>query len=227
MYIGGTFTGWSLNIPMQLDGENWFAEDVQILGGGHEMKFANTNDWSGDDWGNSTGLTGTAQITTGGAPNISFTIPQTGTYDIYFNDISLAYSIGSVISTIDENDAAPLDFELSQNYPNPFNPTTTIKFIVPESVIAIPIIREKQSPEITSSSVSRRTPRNDGTNLRLIVYDILGNEIVVLVNEQKPPGNYEVEFNASSLDKVLSSGIYIYRLTAGSFSQSRKMLLLK
>jgi hypothetical protein len=227
MYIGGTFSGWNLNIPMQLNGDNWIAEDVQISGGGHELKFANTNDWSGDDWGNASGLTGTAQLTTGGAPNISFVIPQTGLYDIYFNDISLAYSIESVISDLDENVNAPLDFELSQNYPNPFNPATTIKFGIPASVIAIPTYREKQSPELTSASVSRRTPRNDKTNLRLIVYDILGNEIAVLINEQKPPGNYKVEFNASSINKNLASGIYIYKLTVGSFSQSRKMLLLK
>ncbi len=224
MYIGGTFTGWSLNIPMQLDGDNWFAEDVQISGGGHELKFANTSDWSGDDWGNASGLTGTAQLTTGGAPNISFTIPQTGSYDIYFNDISLAYSIGSVISDVNENETLPIDFELSQNFPNPFNPTTTIEFSIPTTVIAIPTSREKQSPEITSVN---SFPRNENTNFRLIVYDILGNEIAVLMNEQKPPGKYEIEFNTSSINKNLVSGIYIYRLTAGSFSKSRKMILMK
>ena len=212
MYIGGTFTGWSLNIPMQLDGDNWFAEDVQISGGGHELKFANTNDWSGDDWGNSSGLTGTAQLTTGGAPNITFTIPQTGNYDIYFNDLTLAYSIGSVISDVNENETAPFDFELSQNYPNPFNPSTIIKFTVPTSPF-------NPSPF-----------QGEGNRERLFsltIYDILGKEIAVLINEQKPPGNYEVEFNTSSINKNLPSGVYIYKLTVGSFSQSRKMLLLK
>ncbi|OIP58677.1 MAG: hypothetical protein AUK34_08810 [Ignavibacteria bacterium CG2_30_36_16] len=57
----------------------------------------------------------------------------------------------------------------------------------------------------------------------LKIYDVLGNEIATLVNEEKPPGNYEVEFNA----KGLASGVYFYRLTAGSFIQTKKMILLR
>ena len=99
------------------------------------------------------------------------------------------------------------DFELSQNYPNPFNPSTKIKFTVPDVV----------------SSFSLRTT--------LKVYDILGNEIAKLVNEEKPAGNYEVEFNGSNL----SSGVYFYQLRAGdpsagsrqSFVETKKMILMK
>ena len=85
-------------------------------------------------------------------------------------------------------------FSLNQNYPNPFNPSTTIKFSV-----------------AANSLVS------------LIVYDILGNEKAVLVNELKEPGIYTVNFDASNF----SSGIYFYTLMANEYTSSRKMLLLK
>lgn len=83
---------------------------------------------------------------------------------------------------------------LSQNYPNPFNPSTKIKFGI---------------------------ANQEFVNLR--IYDILGNEVTVLVNEEKPAGEYEVEFDGSKL----ASGIYYYRVSAGNFSQVKKMCLLK
>lgn len=86
------------------------------------------------------------------------------------------------------------EFKLMQNYPNPFNPATSIEY----TVIG-----------------------NEFINLK--VYDILGNEIAHLVNEEKERGRYKVNFNASNL----TSGIYIYRLSAGSTIISRKMLLIK
>lgn len=98
-------------------------------------------------------------------------------------------------------------FSLEQNYPNPFNPVTTIKYSV---------------PSIAKSGVSN-TQSNAEADVKLIVYDILGNEVVTLVEEIKAPGNYETKFNAENL----SSGIYFYRLQAGGFIQIRKMLLLK
>ncbi|MBK9097156.1 MAG: T9SS type A sorting domain-containing protein [bacterium] len=85
-------------------------------------------------------------------------------------------------------------YNLSNNYPNPFNPTTTIKFQIPEMGF-----------------------------IALKIYDILGNEITTLVNEELQAGNYEVEFDASSI----SSGIYFYRLQSGSFVETKKMILLK
>jgi hypothetical protein len=99
-------------------------------------------------------------------------------------------------------DFTPKEFVLYQNYPNPFNPITTIKFTVP-SVIAS---GAKQSQLVT-----------------LKVYDILGNEIATLVNEEKQPGVYEVEFDGS----LLASGMYVYKLQAGTFIQTKKMTLLK
>jgi Secretion system C-terminal sorting domain len=88
----------------------------------------------------------------------------------------------------------PQEFILSQNYPNPFNPVTTINYSIP-----------KQS------------------NVKIKVYNILGKEILTLVNETKPQGNYSVEFNANNL----SSGVYFYRLSSGQFLQVKKMLLIK
>jgi mannose/cellobiose epimerase-like protein (N-acyl-D-glucosamine 2-epimerase family) len=93
------------------------------------------------------------------------------------------------------------EFELHQNYPNPFNPSTTIKYDIKEL-----------------------------TDVELKVFDILGREINTLVNEQKPLGSYEIEFNASGLP----SGIYFYRLQAvpigrqaGTFVETKKMILMK
>jgi hypothetical protein len=93
----------------------------------------------------------------------------------------------------------PNDFYLAQNYPNPFNPTTTIKY---------------QIPEISFVTIK--------------VYDVLGNEVATLVNEEKPAGSYEVEFSVGQNSILsLSSGIYFYRLQAGSFIETRKMVLIK
>ncbi len=89
-------------------------------------------------------------------------------------------------------------FALKQNYPNPFNPITKIEFQV----------------------------LNMGF-VTLKIYDVLGNEIDILVNEELSAGKYIVEFNAVSDNRNLESGIYFYRLNAGSFVETKKMLLLK
>jgi hypothetical protein len=88
----------------------------------------------------------------------------------------------------------PEAFNLSQNYPNPFNPTTTINY------------RLQFSGRVT-----------------LKVYDLLGNMVATLVNEEKPAGTYSVIFDAGRL----SSGIYFFRLQTGNFSATKKMILLK
>lgn len=94
IYVGGTFNGWNLSsTPMTLVNGVWQATGVQIGAGVHEMKFANTSNWSGDDWGNASGLSGTASLSTGGKPNISFTIQTGGIYTITFDPQSLAYAI--------------------------------------------------------------------------------------------------------------------------------------
>ncbi len=97
-------------------------------------------------------------------------------------------------SGADDNEIIPVMFSLQQNYPNPFNPVTKIRFSVPYSAV-----------------------------VKIQVYDLLGREIRTLVNELKPPGTYETEFNAAGL----ASGIYFYRITGGSYSAVKKMLLLR
>ena len=94
----------------------------------------------------------------------------------------------------------PQTYALEQNYPNPFNPATKIKY-------TIPIIETTQGAVFTT----------------LKIYDILGNEVATLVNEEKSAGTYEVTFNANDF----VSGVYFYQLTAGEFSKSLKMLYLK
>ena len=95
----------------------------------------------------------------------------------------------------------PEDFILYQNYPNPFNPTTKIKYSIPRSTEYYSVLQ----------------------NVTLKIYDILGNEVATLVNEEKPAGIYEVDFNASKL----VSGIYFYRLTTPNNSETKSMILLK
>ena len=95
----------------------------------------------------------------------------------------------------------PEDFILYQNYPNPFNLTTKIKYSIPRSTEYYSVLQ----------------------NVTLKIYDILGNEVATLVNEEKPAGIYEVDFNASKL----VSGIYFYRLTTPNNSATKSMILLK
>ena len=125
---------------------------------------------------------------------------------IYIDDIStvqstsLAYRLkqidfdGSFRIRMLEVEVMPTQFELSQNYPNPFNPTTTISYSIPSSAF-----------------------------VTIKIFDILGNEIRSLVNEEKSAGNYELEFNAANLP----SGIYFYRLQTANFIEARKMVLMK
>ncbi|MCH6575327.1 MAG: T9SS type A sorting domain-containing protein, partial [Bacteroidetes bacterium] len=111
---------------------------------------------------------------------------------------SIAFEQLNPVTSVDD-EITVAEFELDQNYPNPFNPTTKIKFTIPSVV----------------SSFSLRTT--------LAIYDVLGNQVALLVNEEKAAGNYEVNFNADKL----TSGIYLYKLTAGNFTANKKMILLK
>ncbi len=85
-------------------------------------------------------------------------------------------------------------FALEQNYPNPFNPTTVVRFQVPAA-----------------------------GHVKCVVHDVLGREVAMLVDEQKAPGRYEVEFDG----RMLSSGVYVYRLAAGNYVESKRMILLR
>lgn len=95
MYVAGTFNDWNLS-QVELHntgGNNWESDAIWIEKGDQELKFANSPRWYGDDWGNSSGMSGTLELTTGGAPNVRFTAPETGNYIFRFNDYTLEYSI--------------------------------------------------------------------------------------------------------------------------------------
>ncbi|MFH1195789.1 MAG: right-handed parallel beta-helix repeat-containing protein [bacterium] len=120
-----------------------------------------------------------------------------------------AYS-NSVNTGIESDNHSVQNFELFQNYPNPFNPITTIKYSISPNLPLSPFIKGGSGEA-------------EGDLVTLIVYDILGNEVATLVNETKEPGVYQVEFDGGRLP----SGVYFYKLTAGSFSSIKKLLLLK
>ncbi len=110
---------------------------------------------------------------------------------------------GAIMTSVNPiSNEVPESYRLYQNYPNPFNPTTKIRFDVPSSPLY---------------------ERGVGGFIILRIYDILGHEIATLVNENLNPGTYEVEWNAA----ISSSGLYYYKLTAGEFSVSKKMMLIK
>ena len=100
----------------------------------------------------------------------------------------------SYLSDVEQISGLPSDFSLSQNYPNPFNPTTKIEYSIPEESF-----------------------------VQLKVYDILGNEVAKVVNQEQNAGTYKADFNAENL----ASGFYIAKLQAGNYTKSVKMTLLK
>ncbi|MDP3582399.1 MAG: carboxypeptidase regulatory-like domain-containing protein, partial [Ignavibacteria bacterium] len=102
---------------------------------------------------------------------------------------------------VDNQAEIPTGFSLSQNYPNPFNPETVISYTIPSNV------------------------KGETINVTLKVFDVLGNEVATLVNEFKQPGVYNSTF--STLRSSLTSGVYFYKLQAGGFSETKKMILIK
>ncbi len=103
-----------------------------------------------------------------------------------------------LVSVEDENPNFPADFKLHQNYPNPFNSTTIINY------------------EISKSSF-----------VSIIVYDVLGDEIIKLVSETKTPGKYQVAFDVNNFNRTLSTGVYFYKIFLDQKQQTRKMIYLK
>ena len=117
----------------------------------------------------------------------------TSTIDLYFDNITL--SNGKTPTEIEsDNPVLEKSLQLFQNYPNPFNPATKIKYSIPNS--------EK---------------------VLIKVYDVLGEEVKILLDEHKDAGTYEIEFDGSEL----TSGLYFYKITSGNFSEVRKMILLR
>jgi hypothetical protein len=130
-------------------------------------------------------------------PNPSGSMPDIGAFE---SPLANPDPVG-----VEENlNSHPTEYALSQNYPNPFNPTTTIKYSVPElSFVTIKI------------------------------YDVLGSEVATLINEEEPAGTYELNWNANNISSGVSakggyaSGVYLYRLQAGNYVETKKMILIK
>ena len=151
-------------------------------------------------------VVGSGTTDAGGVAIISYTLPQDSVASshtitaVYTGDANYSLQSGTgtltyTLTGIENNQTdIPTKFDLSQNYPNPFNPTSTIKYDIPKTGF-----------------------------VNISVYDILGKEIKVLVNEEKNPGRYEIIFDA----RDLASGIYYYTIRTGDFAQSKKMILLK
>ncbi|MEW6006357.1 MAG: CotH kinase family protein [Stygiobacter sp.] len=170
--------------------------------------------------------------------------------------ISPEYKI-NLATNIEEENNLPTQFELYQNYPNPFSASsgkssTTIKYTIPSVILRQAQDDNRQSRQsrdqddnvmvslpdrqtgLSNHDVTNRNVQDDNVtsslsrsdlHVTLKVYDILGREVATLVNEYQKPGIYSTEFRAQSSE--LSSGIYFYKLQAGEFSQTKKLLLMK
>lgn len=139
------------------------------------------------------------RICDGGGPTLELINPNLDNSKYVNWNPSLSFGtpgeINSIFTSAEKNGSFyPKEFKLFQNYPNPFNPSTKIKYSIPKA-----------------------------GNVKLQVYDILGKEVKILIDEYKSAGSYEIEFN--SLD--LPTGIYFYRIISGGFFSTRKMVLIK
>ncbi|MEK9137780.1 MAG: T9SS type A sorting domain-containing protein [Bacteroidota bacterium] len=145
---------------------------------------------------------------TGRTWSLYYSPDSSAVYDVVFVDSLHGFMVGvegtllkyntGIVGVDEEHAGAPVVSTLYQNYPNPFNPTTTIRYSLPSSVGTLHV-----------------------TSLR--VYDVLGQELATLVNEVKQPGTYTVQWDAGSA----ASGVYFCRLRVGSFTETRKLILLR
>jgi len=203
VYFVNNTQGWAVGnkIIHTLDGQNWITQvnHDSLISGLWDIFFLNEN----EGW--FVGNIGQIQHTTNGGDSWTREFENyTNTFltAVQFTISNNGYISGNEktllkygeITSVKNGEDLPTEYSLSQNYPNPFNPTTTIKYQIPELSF-----------------------------ITLKLFDVLGSEIATLVNEEKPIGNYEVEFNGSKL----TSGIYFYRLQAGNFIETKKMVLVK
>ena len=200
-------TGWVVGfievIFKSTDGGNTWTEQQGVSStpeGFLSVSFADEN----NGW--TVGYYGIIAHTTNGGD--LWTAETSGTsenlWNVCFVNETLGWAVGDngtilrygnpVVQVMNGSNATPPEYILLNNYPNPFNPVTKIKYEIPERSF-----------------------------ITIKVYDVLGNEVVTLLNEEKSPGNYEIEFTG----KGLTSGIYFYKLQAENFISVKKMILLK
>jgi photosystem II stability/assembly factor-like uncharacterized protein len=184
-------------------GQNWVIINIQQM---NSVRFTDAN----NGW--LCGPNGSILHTTNGGTNW---VSQLSGVSVQLNELYMLNqntgwivgNSGIILKTTDGgpsginpiSNEVPQEYRLYQNYPNPFNPVTKIKFSIPPS-----------------KGVG-------GMNVRIVIYDLLGRGVTTLVNEQLKPGSYEVEWDGS----YYPSGVYIYRLQTETFSETKKMILLK
>jgi hypothetical protein len=176
-------------------------------------------------------------------PN-SFTILFSGRteHTPWFGIETFGHGVPGQVQT--ETNPLPTSYGLMQNYPNPFNPSTRIKYTVgvasgesgpsgpgAEGATRLSLTGGERSRDSRSGGPEWQVAKEAGagvsglgtSNTKIVVYDLLGRQVAVLVDEKKAPGSYEVSFDG----RRLASGVYVYRMTAGTFIQSRSMLLVR
>ncbi len=197
-------------------GQIWTTQSSGTSVGLNGVSFSNVN--SGIAVGGGDFSASIILVTTDGGINWnSKAITHRNLKDVKFINDSVAYicgdngtilktTNGGIITEVEEiliqNKSILENYLLSQNYPNPFNPVTKIKY-------SIPYVETRHASSLQI--------------VTLKVYDLLGREVATLVNEEKPAGEYEVEFDGTKLP----TGIYFYQLKAGEYSETKKMILLR
>jgi photosystem II stability/assembly factor-like uncharacterized protein len=198
--VGGQkIEGAGISIQKTTDGGITWTNPVRYYGTLYGIYLTDAkNGTAVGEWGN------IIHTTDGGATWIDQSSGTTNRlYGVCFTDANTGTAIGdsgTILRTtnggtlVENQQGIPQQYLLNQNYPNPFNPSTTIIYELPKS-----------------------------SETTLTIYDVLGREVSVLVNERKNAGVHEIRFDGSNL----ASGVYFYRLQAGTYNETKKLLLLK
>ena len=217
--FGSYFTAQHSNVTQKLNDILFLTSDSGIAVGNNGTVLLTSD--HGSNWYNDTSTTDRTTKNLNGLARVnSNTVMGVGDSGL------VSYgSTAPLMGIENENEGLPKEFALYQNYPNPFNPSTRIKFTLPSpsSVDAKGRVGSPRSADLGGAGV--------GSYVSLKVYDILGREVATLVNEDLKPGSYEVTWDARQTNggqaSGMASGLYLYRLTAGTFSETKKLVLLR